>query len=186
MRLNHGYTRGFTHGYTIVEMLATVAGLLIAMGLMMNLTRHVRSSSASSLTKDLLRRLDSAMARYVRRDGGLPSTGNPFILENEVVVDDAALARRAQINSQAVVRLLKADHLLPPDGFDDLPASCYDGRVIRDAWGSPIVFMSSMDPNVGMAAKGWFFFSAGPDRKYTTKSDNLYSYELPGVAQTQP
>jgi prepilin-type N-terminal cleavage/methylation domain-containing protein len=174
------------HGYTLVEMLTTVAALLIVLGLMVNLTRHVRSSSASALTKSLLRRLDDAMAQYVRRQGGLPVEENSFITDNAPVVENAALARRAQVNSQSVVRLLKAAHLLPPDGFDDLPASCYDGRVIRDAWGSPVVFMSSMNPAVGMAAKGWFFFSAGPDRKYTTKSDNLYSYELPTAAQTQP
>jgi type II secretory pathway pseudopilin PulG len=183
MRRRSAYTRP---GYTVVEMLATIAGLLIALGLMVNLTRHVRSSSASSLTKVLLGRLDDAMAQYARSQGALPANDNPLILGNVPVVEDSGMARRAQVNSQAVVRLLKANRLLPQDGYDDLPVSCYDGRVVRDAWGSPIVFMSSMNPAVGMAAKGWFFFSAGPDRKYTTKSDNLYSYELPTVVQTQP
>ena len=183
MRRRSAYTRA---GYTVVEMLTTVAGLLIALGLLMNLTRHVRSSSASTLTKDLLRRLDDAMARYVGRAGSPPANANPFILDNSAASGDAALARRAQVNSQSVVRLLKAEHLLPPEGFDDLPISCYDGRVVRDAWGSPIVFISAMNSDVGMAAKGWFFLSAGADRNYTSKSDNLYSYELPTVAQTQP
>jgi hypothetical protein len=170
--------------YTLVEMLTTIAALLIVLGLMMNLARHVRASSATALTKELLRRLDYAMNQYLRRDDNNLPDAAPFIA-NGPFADDAPLARRADINNQAIVRLLRTNHLLPADGFDDLPASCYDGQSMHDAWGTPIVFMTRMNPAVGMAAQGWFFFSAGPDRKYTTKSDNLYSYELPTTEPSQ-
>jgi len=168
-------------GYTVVEMLTTIAALVIVLGLMMSLTRHVRASSSEEITKDLLRRLDQAMARYARQNGGAPPDIPPFIEGQAPIVDETPLARRAQINNESVIRLLKAYHAFPSELFDDLSISYYDGQCVRDAWGSPIVFMASMNPAVGMAAKGWFFFSAGPDRQYTTKSDNLYSYELPGV-----
>jgi type II secretory pathway pseudopilin PulG len=50
--------------------------------------------------------------------------------------------------------------------------------VLEDAWGSPIVFMAHQHPAVGMApGDHFFFFSAGQDRKYLTREDNLYSYE---------
>jgi hypothetical protein len=36
-------------------------------------------------------------------------------------------------------------------------------------------------PMIGMNPQGWFFFSAGPDRQYLTRDDNLYSYDQPAV-----
>jgi hypothetical protein len=170
-------------GYTVVEMLTTIAALIIVLGLMVSLTGHVRASSSEVITKDLLRRLDQAMSRYTGQNGGFPPNIPPFIEGQAPIVDEAPLARRAEINNQSVIRLLKSYHALPPELFDDLSMWNYDGQSVHDAWGSPIVFMAAMNPAVGMAAKGWFFFSAGPDRKYTTKSDNLYSYELPGLDQ---
>jgi len=171
-------------GYTAVDVLTTFAALLILLGTMVSLARHVRASSADDVTKDLLRQMDEAMARYVARNGGLPPDIAPFIPDDRLVVDEPGLARAAEVNSQAVVRLLKINHVFPAEHFDGLSISYYDGLTVRDAWGSPIVFMPHMHPAVGMAAKGWFFFSAGPDRKYTTKPDNLYSYELPGLDMT--
>jgi hypothetical protein len=167
-------------------MLASIAGLIIVLGLMVSLTRHVRSASADDLTKDLLRRMDEAMSRYIARNNGAPPNLPLFIVDYGPTLYESALALRAELNNQATVRLLKASHVFPAERFEDLSVSYYDGTTVRDAWGSPIVFMPSMDPAVGMAAKGWFFFSAGPDRKYTTKSDNLYSYELPGLDTTAP
>jgi type II secretory pathway pseudopilin PulG len=170
-------------GFTLVEMLATMAALLIVLGLMVSLARHVRASSAKELTNELLRRLDVAMARYTRLNDDQPPTLPQFISAPGPVSESDLLSRRAQLNNVAAVRLLQAYHVIQ---LEDLPVVYYDGLTVRDAWGSPIVFMASMNPAVGMAAKGWFFFSAGPDRKYTTKSDNLYSYELPGLDQPEP
>jgi hypothetical protein len=173
----------FLFGFTVVEMLTTIAGLTVILGTMVSLARHVRTASATDLTKNILRSLDEAMSRYVARNSGLPPSLPTFISETtpHEPLDDAALARRALANNQAVVRLLKANRVFPADAFETLPISYYDVLTVRDAWGSPIVFMPTMDPAIGMAAKGWFFFSAGPDRRYVTKSDNLYSYELPGL-----
>jgi hypothetical protein len=183
--------RDLGRGYTFVETLATIAFLTIILGIMVSLARHVRSASANDLTKDLLRRLEEAMVLYLKKNGDHPPNLAPFIpdqprVATPTLADESTLALSAEINNLAVVRLLKANHVFPVDRFEDLPISYYDGLMVRDAWGSPIVFMSHMNPAVGMAAKGWFFFSAGPDRKYTTKSDNLYSYELPSLKQPSP
>ncbi len=51
-------------------------------------------------------------------------------------------------------------------------------QTLRDAQGSPIVFLQRMHPSIGMELDDRpFFFSAGLDRKYLTREDNLYSYE---------
>jgi hypothetical protein len=166
--------------YTAVELLATLPAVLVMLGLMAGLARHVRQSAADALTKNLLQRLDQAMSRYVHQYGQSPLNVPPLFSGPIPQTETAGLARRALANDQAVVRLLQADHLFPAGPGGDLPPAYYDGRTLRDAWGSPIVFMPRLPAHEPAAAPGGYFFSAGPDRLYTTQSDNLYSYELPG------
>lgn len=178
-------------GLILLELLSILAALVIVLGLMVSLARYVRQTSASDLTKDLLRRLDEAMKQYIDlRNGGLPPALPPLIVPDAQPSltatapprqpNEASLTLRAEANSRATVHLLRQYHVFPDDAFADLSISYYNGSVVRDAWGSAIVFMPQMDPAIGMAAQGWFFFSAGPDRRYTTKTDNVYSYELMG------
>ena len=61
------YIRG--RGFTLVETLTAIALLVIVLGLMVSLARNVRAASADELTKDVLRRLDAAMAAYVHQYG---------------------------------------------------------------------------------------------------------------------
>src|SRR5436305_4153289 len=56
--------RPYRRGFTLIEMLTTVAFLVIVLGLMVSLARDVRSRSADHLTKDVLRRLDNLVAQY--------------------------------------------------------------------------------------------------------------------------
>ena len=70
--------------------------------------------------------------------------------------------------------------------FAGLPTALYDERTLRDAWGSPIAYMPARDPRVGTAPGDRpFAFSAGPDRRYLTRGDNVYSYES-APAPTRP
>ena len=48
-------------GFTLLEMLTTVAAFVIILGLMVDLARHVRNASAIDPTKSLLRQLDTLM-----------------------------------------------------------------------------------------------------------------------------
>jgi type II secretory pathway pseudopilin PulG len=163
-------------GFTLIEMLTTVAVLIILLGLMVSLARHVRLSASDQLTKDILHRLDEAMATYVHRnDDGLPFVPT-FIDDSHGLPSEAALQRAALINNESFVRILNSEGLLS-DRVSDLSIEYYDDVHVFDAWGSPIVFMAHMHPAVGMNAKGWFFFSAGPDGRYLTRDDNLYSYD---------
>jgi prepilin-type N-terminal cleavage/methylation domain-containing protein len=167
-------------GFTIIETMTAVAILTIVLGLMVSLSRHVRAASADELTKEILHRLDAAMAVYVHQNGSLPVVA-PFIGE-QLIPPENLLRRSAERNNEGFVRAMKSAGLLT-GRLDDLSVAYYDEARVRDAWGSPIVFMSKMHPSIGMNPKGWFFFSAGPDRQYLTRDDNLYSYDQPVVQQ---
>src|SRR5687768_11504765 len=63
--------------FTLLEMLTTVAVLVIVLGLMVSLARHVRERAAVALTKDLIRRLDALMDRYTdRHEGRMPEVAS--------------------------------------------------------------------------------------------------------------
>jgi hypothetical protein len=75
----------------------------------------------------------------------------------------------------------------PMDPFDKYPITVYDPQrhTLRDAWGQPIVLMPRQHALIGLApSRGgqdrYFFFSAGPDRRFLTREDNIYSYEAVG------
>jgi hypothetical protein len=159
--------------------MTAVAVLVILLGVMVSLARHVRAASADGLTKDVLRRLDTAMAVYVRQYGSIPAVPE-FIGADQSIPPETTLRRSAERNDEAFIRALKSVGLLTGT-FDDLSIAYYDEVRVRDAWGSPIVFMSHMHQAIGMNPKGWFFFSAGPDRQYLTRDDNLYSYDQPVI-----
>ncbi len=165
-------------------MLTTIAILIIVLGLMVSLARHVRAASADQLTKDILHQFDEAMAQYIQIAGQPPAV-QLFIPDSTAAPSESVLQRAAVVNNQEVVKALQDSSLNnKEDGllngrFDDLSIAYYDHVNVRDAWGSPIVFMAKMHPAVGMTSRGWFFFSAGPDRRYLSRDDNLYSYDQP-------
>ena len=173
--------------FTLIEMLTTIDILIIILGLMVSLARHVQQASAQQLTKDILHKFEDAMDQYITLNHGQPPDVPLFIADSNRSPTESALQRSAVLNNEAVVkalsdpRLNNRDHGLLNDRFD-LSTAYYDGTAVRDAWGSPIVFLPRMHPAVGMSANGWFFFSAGPDRRYLTRDDNLYSYDQPNAS----
>ena len=152
-------------------MLTTVAILVIVLGLMVSLARDVRNRSAERVTKDLLARLDKMMAQYVDRNGQRLPQITPLIATGEATpapVEDQALHDAAARNNADFARALRAHA-----SHDDANPSFFD------AWGNPIVFMPRQHPLIGMAGGDrFFFFSPGPDGKFLTREDNLYSYEM--------
>jgi len=171
--------------YTLVEMLTTIAALLIVLGLMMNLARHVRASSATALTKELLRRLDYAMNPIPAPRRQQPSRCRP-------VYRKWPLCRRCASGPGAPISTIRRSSacsgpitFFRPTVSTTCPPPATTAKACTTPGARPSCFMTRMNPAVGMAAQGWFFFSAGPDRKYTTKSDNLYSYELPTTEPSQ-
>lgn len=171
--------------FTLVEMLTTVALLVIVLGLMVSLARYVRRRSAEDLTRRVLLDLDESLRRYLR-SYDRPTQGR--IVESlglaldEGPVDERALELLTLENNRRFVRALEEGGYMAQRAFRDLPLSIYGESMLRDAWGMPIVLMPRMHRSIGMAPNdAWFFFSAGPDRLYLTRGDNQYSYEALGL-----
>ncbi len=168
--------------FTLIEMLTTVALLVIVLGLMVSLARYVRATSSTRVTTELLRDLDRVMSLYISRHSTVPRV-HPLIVaavETDAIEDGPGMQRAALANNEQLLRALKTELAMGGSPLDGLPLGLYDGRTVRDAWGMPVVFMAHQNPSIGMAAEDRpFFFSAGPDRKYLTRDDNLYSYERP-------
>ena len=60
--------------FTLIEMLTTVAILVIILGLMVSLARYVRNRSATGLTREVLASLNDGMAGYRKSHGGAAPT----------------------------------------------------------------------------------------------------------------
>ncbi|HEX4797450.1 MAG TPA: type II secretion system protein [Humisphaera sp.] len=172
-----GIRRRPRRGYTLLEMLTTVAALIIVLGLMVSLARSVRSASAQELTKDLLRKLDVLMDQYYAANGRLPDIA-PLVPAEEWQMTEPVLQRNAYQNNRQLVGALKAQAAMDPQTFVGLPDTVFNDAILRDAWSTPIVYMPRMHPSIGTAPQNRrFFFSAGPDGQFLTQEDNLYSYE---------
>jgi len=168
-------------GFTLVEFLTTVALLIIVGGLMVSLARYVKTRSAHLLTVELLSKLEQAMERYHADTRRMPAV-HAFEPAQGGVHD--TMMRNARLNNADFIRALRTREDLSTRLFGNLPITIYDERTVRDAWGSPIVFMPRMIPEIGMAPDdSFFFFSAGPDGRFLTRDDNLYSYDTVNVGQ---
>jgi len=167
-----------TAAFTLIELLTTIAVLIIVLGLMVSLARYVRNALAVEVTKKLLHDLDDLMTQYVANHDGRTPAVTPLAPPTGDLPGEQVLQRNALANNRDVVKALRADGLLKQESFGGLPQSIFNDATLRDAWGSPIVFMPSMREGIGMAPQDKpFFFSAGPDQQYLTQENNLYSYE---------
>jgi hypothetical protein len=147
--------------------LAVLTGLL---GLMMNISSRLRRESTEAFTRATIQQLTSAMDQYTAGNAGqLPDI--PELVEPGQKLDETVLLTHAYSNNGAFVRLL---------GLKQNPARypSLSGGILTDPWGTPYVFMPHQNQAIGLAPQDRsFFFSAGPDRKFLTKDDNLYGYE---------
>src|SRR5437867_1409260 len=172
-----GNRKSAIRAFTLIEMLTAVALLVIVLGLMVSLARYVRNRSATQLTREILANLNEAMARYVETYSAKPHV--PLLVDSADLPDEQTLLRAAELNNRRFVAQMK-NHLVGPFWWS-LPGTVYDHAMLRDAWGTPIVLMPAKHNAIGMASGNKsFFFSAGPDRLYHTREDNLYSYEVAG------
>ncbi len=183
-------------------MLATVAALVILLGLMVSLARYVRRQASEQFTKQLLAQLDVLIRSYHDRHNALPevpafvpgvkpqgsaskTATTKAVLPllpaggDESLPPELVLKRNAQLNNRGLVQALRVEARRYPAEYASLPPSFFaEDDTLRDAWGTPIVFMPGLHPAVGMAMENRpFFLSAGPDRLFRTQEDNLFSYE---------
>jgi hypothetical protein len=161
-------------------MLTTISVLVIVLGVMVSLARWVRVQSAKQVTKDVLIKLERLMEQYKSRNSGLLPVAPLMAGDLPAPPDERTLRRAAMVNNTQFVALLSSEAELARQ-LNALPVRLYDKTNVLDDWGNPIVYMSSNNKYIGMALHDqYFFFSAGPDGKYLTRADNLYSYEVSG------
>jgi len=176
--------------YTIVELFVTIVVLIILFGLIIDTANRVRRSSADQLTRKILGQLSLLMDNYYTTNGKHPPPVFPLIEQDSpTVLEESLLQANARRNNADFIRALRTQFELssnqgspastrPLDIFSGLPLSLYDEASLHDPWGSPIVFMPRQHPLIGLPiGERFFFFSAGPDRQFLTRGDNLYSYE---------
>lgn len=189
-RLSRKSPTAFRAGFTLIELLIAACLLVIILGLAVSLSRHVRAQSARMLTSDLLARMERMLDVFLSEhplellDGVVPLMGPERVEGETPSLDEGVLLRRAIRNNREWLRLM-TESVSPevassPELLGRLSLSVYDPRYpsLRDAWGTPIVFVRRTHPRLGMAPRDApFFLSAGPDRRFLTVADNLYSYE---------
>lgn len=162
-------------GFTLIETAVTICVLVVVLGLAVSLARRVREDAAHRDTMELMAQLETLAGEFRAAHGRLPEV--PRMTDPEVT--EESMQRYATSNNEQFIQSIRAQQADVSSAMGiDLPLSMYDQRSLRDAWGSPIVFMPAQHPAIGMAPQDHFFlFSAGPDRQYLTREDNLYSYE---------
>ncbi len=164
-------------GYTLVELFLTVAVLMMVLGLAVNLATRLRADSLARRDRRQLQRLTAALDRYAAAHGGRLPDVTPLINPAAAVptvprgtaapADPQPVRAAAAANREGVRRAL---------GWP-APATPADDPL-TDPWGTPIVLMPRQSPAIGMAPGDRFFVvSAGPDRSFLTRADNLYSYD---------
>ena len=170
-------------------MLTTVAALVIVLGLMVSLARYERRRSAENFTReDILAKLEALLARpEVAQNKQLqqaledPQVVPRLVRPSAREPEEPVLQFNAAANNTAFVKIFK--QYLGAAAFKDFPLSLYNptANTLVDAWGTPIVYMPAGALNVGIIPQQRnFFLSAGPDRKFSSVVDNLYSYERAG------
>ena len=103
--------------FSLIEMLATVAALVILLGLMVSLARYVRKQASDQLTKQLLAQLDTVVRQYQGRYKTLPAVP-PFV--PGVAATQPAIPAAQQGGTAAAAIGLPVAPMLPP-ADDALP-----------------------------------------------------------------
>lgn len=167
-------------GLGVIELLTLVAILAVAFALMASMARHVRSNSAMELTRKRMAALTEATSGLMQKgiDPRVPITF-PSTSSSDAKLEEN-LGRFALESSRNLGRSLSGKS-------DSILAGAIGTPELRDAWGRPMALMPQQFPVVGMAPDdGPFLVSAGPDGRFLTLSDNIYSYDLPALLPTRP
>src|SRR5438045_9530231 len=89
-----------SRGFTLVEMLTTVAVLVVVLGMMVSLARDVRNRSANELTSEILTKLDYLMADYVKNNGGHLPVVTPLVSGGMVAKEESIKGTVWQSNEE--------------------------------------------------------------------------------------
>lgn len=140
-------------GFGLLELATALSFLVIVLGLFVSLARYVRAGSAERITRRMLLAAETRLEAADRRvETGLqpPSAG----------AGEAAWTAYAMGTNRTIGKIL---------GYDE---------IVCDGWGHPIAYLPAGTTGIGTAPGNRpFFVSPGPDGRFLTQEDNVYSYE---------
>ncbi len=173
-------------GLASADVLVVVAIIGLLLGVATSLARQAREDVRHGRVIDVFRTLEAARLGYADAFGANPDIpaflppGTEQLSEEELGLE-VMTARSVRNNVVAVERLLP--YVVDLDPLRRLPTLRFDGQRLLDPWGQPIVYDAGGTGLLGTARNDSpFFLSAGPDRDYRTRGDNLYSYEHVGAS----
>ncbi|MEM7806712.1 MAG: type II secretion system protein [Planctomycetota bacterium] len=174
-------SRSSRRGLSTGDVLVVVAIIGLLLGLATSLARQVREQGRLNLVLNVFRDLEAARNAYATQHGNSPSIPALLPTGTEQLTEEALtpelLLKRAQLNNVAMHEAL-ASRLEHAGALRLLPPVRHDGERLLDPWGMPIVYDAGGTGLLGTARGDRpFFLSAGPDRDYRTRGDNVYSYE---------
>ncbi|MGC4031297.1 MAG: hypothetical protein QM754_06065 [Tepidisphaeraceae bacterium] len=162
MTTAHGRKTGRA-GFGLLELLTSVAFLVILLGFAVSAARYVRSKDSAAAIRQQLAMLNGRLAAY-----GLPAE-LPIFAENLTAADEAAAPDRvldqAKENADLCADWLRVDR-----------------TSMTDPWGTPIVAIPGKHRARHVAAVQAVLDDAGPDGRFFTLSDNIYGYDSYYVA----
>jgi hypothetical protein len=179
-------------GLGLIELLTIVAVLTIGLAFMVSMARHVRSTSANELTRKRMQAIARAVHEADGRGVDVTTRFPPDTARSDRRVGDreGVLQALAQLSSRNLASQLAGEPAAAGSAADLLARADIAARGIpelNDAWGRPIALLPGQVADVGMAPDdGPFLVSAGPDGRFLTLADNLYSYDLPVLLPALP
>jgi type II secretory pathway pseudopilin PulG len=168
-------------GFTLVEVAVMAAGVALLMGVAVSLSHSVRDRSSIELTRNILEQLERSAAAYTRQHHQPPAV-TPLLGVAGDETDEAKVMANAVKNNREALRVMAFSG-------SELPVTVYDPvrKSVRDAWGTPIALVAGKNPRLGLSPDDRpYFVSAGPDRKFLTREDNLYGYEGASLPAESP
>ena len=172
--MEKGRRRKCRQGFSLIEMLVTIAiiALLIAVGLAVG--REIQQSSRRQLTRTELKNLAAALSEVQRRCGRTPATPDDFLATYQRLhayqVAGGAWRMRPNLLTQWPAGQSVVGPIPMPGGAT-MPAI----TQVNDAFGNPIVYVAA----VGQYPRAPYapcFVSAGPDGILNTPDDQ-HSYD---------
>ena len=132
--------RNSPRGFTLIEILVSIAIIIIIAGILFSVGISIRRSSLERQNKAILTTLDGVLAGFLKSNREPPAVAQPDV--------------------SSWVSTLKAD----PDSAKILAGlTTFNGTAVLDAYGNPIEFLHSHPPTDPKPQPNAFFKSWGPD-----------------------
>lgn len=171
----------FRRGFTLVEMLAVIAIIVILAALVIGGMGYVRDKQARSQAKVQVDLLSAALEEYKLDKGSFPSGANggkndTKLLYRALYWDSDENGSGADADDQQKVYLSELDPNNNKQGWTEGDKS---NVILIDPWGNEFHYrsgkMENGDPNTQAVNPDFDLWSSGPDGKTSMSGENQYT-----------